>query len=176
MIQGAVEIPAVILSIFILLKGGRRWPLTLTMVISGVACLLIVPLYFIDAEIQWLITSLSMLSKFAISSSNAIIPVYTAELYPTTIRNIGVGAANVPAGVALMLVPYLWNLVSIIETFIKFILFHALYELRNKILLLQNNHVYTKNIYNSTHLTKYNSNKYILPDNRKSIKGLFEHI
>lgn len=121
MLQGAVEIPAVAISIFILLKGGRRWPLTLTMVISGVACLLVVPLYFIDAQIQWLITSLSMISKFAISSSNAIIPVYTAELYPTTIRNIGVGAANVPAGVALMLVPYLWDLVSIYLYFTNFV-------------------------------------------------------
>lgn len=83
------------------------------MVISGVACLLVIPLYFIKSDLQWLITSLTMISKFAISSCNAIIPVYTAELYPTTIRNIGVGASNVSAGTALMLVPFLWNFVSI---------------------------------------------------------------
>lgn len=116
-IQGAVEIPAVFISIFILLKGGRRWPLTITMVLSGVACLLTVPLYFVGANLQWLITSLTMISKFGISSCNAIIPVYTAELYPTTIRNIGVGASNVPAGIALMSVPYLWNFVSFFQIF-----------------------------------------------------------
>lgn len=39
-------------------------------------------------------------------------PVYTAELYPTAIRNAGVGACNVAAGVALIIVPYLSLLVS----------------------------------------------------------------
>ncbi|KAJ8985369.1 hypothetical protein NQ317_008403 [Molorchus minor] len=111
-LQGAVEIPSVAMSIFILLKGGRRWPLSLTMVISGVACACMLPLYLF-ANLQWVTTSLAMLSKFCISSSNAVIPVFTAELYPTTIRNIGVGAANVSAGIALMLIPYLWDLSSI---------------------------------------------------------------
>ncbi|KAG5894036.1 hypothetical protein JTB14_037882 [Gonioctena quinquepunctata] len=115
-IQGAVEIPAVAISILILLKGGRRWPLCLTMAISGAACGLTLPLYFVTTDIQWTITTLTMISKFCISSSNAIMPVFTAELYPTTIRNIGVGAANVSAGIALMLVPYLWNLAKIHES------------------------------------------------------------
>ena len=54
-----------------------------------------------------------MFGKFSIASSNAIAPVYTAELFPTVIRNLGVGSSNVAAGLALVLVPYLWNLVSL---------------------------------------------------------------
>ncbi|XP_023018832.2 organic cation transporter protein isoform X2 [Leptinotarsa decemlineata] len=111
-LQGVVEVPAVAISIFILLKGGRRWPLFLTMAISGTACGLTVPIYLSTAKLQWVVTTLTMISKFCISSSNAIMPVFTAELYPTTIRNIGVGAANVTAGIALMLVPYLWRLAA----------------------------------------------------------------
>lgn len=38
-------------------------------------------------------------------------PVYTAELYPTPIRNAGVGACNVAAGLALIIVPYISLLV-----------------------------------------------------------------
>ncbi len=60
---------------------------------------------------QWLTISLAMLGKFSISSSNVIMPVFTAELFPTVIRNLGVGSSNVPAGIALMIVPYLWNMV-----------------------------------------------------------------
>ena len=111
-LSGAVEIPAVALSIVILLKGGRRWPLGLTMMLSGVACACTVPIDLVSHNLQWIITTLAMISRFSISSSNAIMPVFTAELYPTIIRNIGVGASNVSAGIALMLVPYLWEMVK----------------------------------------------------------------
>ena len=37
---GVVEIPAIAISILFLLKMGRRWPLCLTLMGSGVACLL----------------------------------------------------------------------------------------------------------------------------------------
>lgn len=110
-LQGVVEIPAIAISIYFLLKKGRRFPASFSMIISGIACVLTLPIYFINADLQWVMTSLTMISKFCISSSNVIMPVFAAELYPTTIRNIGVGAANVTAGIALMLVPYLWLLV-----------------------------------------------------------------
>lgn len=109
-LQGVVEIPAIAISIYFLLKKGRRFPASFSMIISGIACVLTLPIYFINADLQWVMTSLTMISKFCISSSNVIMPVFAAELYPTTIRNIGVGAANVTAGIALMLVPYLWLL------------------------------------------------------------------
>lgn len=52
-----------------------------------------------------------ILGKFTISAGNTIMPVYTAELYPTAIRNAGVGACNVAGGIALIIVPYLSMLV-----------------------------------------------------------------
>lgn len=67
-----------------------------------------------SAEPTWPTLMLAMIGKFAISCSNAILPVFTAELFPTVMRNLGVGSSNMSAGIALMLVPYLWNLVSFI--------------------------------------------------------------
>jgi OCT family organic cation transporter-like MFS transporter 4/5 len=66
-----------------------------------------------DKDLQWVTIAFAMAGKFSVSSSNAVMPVFTAELFPTVVRNLGVGSSNVPAGIALMLVPYLWNLVSI---------------------------------------------------------------
>lgn len=107
-ISGLVEIPSILISVVILLKMGRRIPLCLTMVVGGIACLLttILPP---DTD-EWISLSLVMAGKFSVSSSNVIMPLYTAELFPTVIRNLGVGTSNIPAGIALIMVPYLWNL------------------------------------------------------------------
>ncbi|XP_050532537.1 organic cation transporter protein-like isoform X1 [Daktulosphaira vitifoliae] len=110
-ISGLVEIPSILISVVILLKMGRKKPLCLTMVAGGVACLLttILPP---DTD-EWVSLSLVMAGKFSVSSSNVIMPLYTAELFPTVIRNLGVGTSNIPAGIALIMVPYLWNLSSL---------------------------------------------------------------
>ncbi|VVC43030.1 Hypothetical protein CINCED_3A022033 [Cinara cedri] len=107
-LSGVVEIPSILISVVILLKMGRRMPLCVTMVAGGIACLLttILPP---DTE-EWVSLSLVMAGKFSVSSSNVIMPLYTAELFPTVIRNLGVGTSNIPAGIALIMVPYLWNL------------------------------------------------------------------
>ncbi|XP_013149681.1 PREDICTED: solute carrier family 22 member 4-like [Papilio polytes] len=54
-----------------------------------------------------------MVGKFAIGSSNMMMPIFTAELYPTLIRNLGVGVSQVAAGLALMCIPYLWELTAL---------------------------------------------------------------
>lgn len=111
-LSGLVEIPALAASILFLVRMGRRWPLCLTLVIGGLACLATLTISS-TADYQWVATAFAMLGKFSVSSSNAVMPVFTAELYPTVIRNLGVGASNVSAGIALMLVPYLWNLSTV---------------------------------------------------------------
>ncbi|KAJ9582503.1 hypothetical protein L9F63_003196 [Diploptera punctata] len=109
-LSGVVEIPAIAISILFLLKMGRRWPLCLTLVGSGIACLLTLIIDPGNLELEWVTITFAMMGKFSVSSSNAVMPVFTAELFPTVVRNLGVGSSNVPAGIALMLVPYLWNL------------------------------------------------------------------
>lgn len=113
-LSGLVEIPALAASVVFLVRMGRRWPLCLTLAIGGVACLATLTIGH-ESDYQWIATTLAMIGKFSVSASNAVMPVFTAELYPTVIRNLGVGASNVSAGIALMLVPYLWNLSGISE-------------------------------------------------------------
>ena len=70
---------------------------------------------------EWLITHhyghynltfSSDLVKITVGASNALIPSYTAHHYPVYMRNLGIGAGNLAAGFALVLVPYLFLLVS----------------------------------------------------------------
>lgn len=115
-ISGLVEVPALAFSIMVLLYMGRRWPLSLTMLFAGCSCLVTLLIHAVvpsQDDNSLLLIIFTMIAKLLISSSNAVMPVFTAELFPTKIRNIGVGASNVPAGIALISVPYLWELATI---------------------------------------------------------------
>lgn len=110
-ILAAVEIPAIALSIPILFKTGRRTPVFASMIVCGLACIAS-ELFSVSLGNTWVIISCLMIGKFTISATNVMLPIYTAELYPTVIRNLGVGATQVAAGLALICIPYLWDLVS----------------------------------------------------------------
>ncbi|CAG2164548.1 unnamed protein product [Oppiella nova] len=51
-----------------------------------------------------------MVGKFFITSSYGIIYVYAAEIYPTIIRQVGVGSCSVAARVGSMLAPFVKDL------------------------------------------------------------------
>lgn len=110
-ILAAVEIPAIAISIPILLKLGRKKPIFSSFALCSAACVATVLLNLsFDSDIV-MISSL-MIGKFAISTTNMMLPIFTAELYPTYVRNLGVGASQFSSGIALIFVPYLWYLVS----------------------------------------------------------------
>ncbi|XP_013173238.1 PREDICTED: organic cation transporter protein-like [Papilio xuthus] len=111
-ILAIVEIPAIAVSIPILLKAGRKIPIFISMFMCGMACVAS-ELFSISFEDDWIMIACLMVGKFAIGSSNMMMPIFTAELYPTLIRNLGVGVSQVAAGLALMCIPYLWELTAL---------------------------------------------------------------
>ncbi|KAM7359682.1 organic cation transporter protein isoform 1-T2 [Cochliomyia hominivorax] len=108
-IAGSVEAVSICLSVFVVLKLGIRLNLITYMLIPGICCLAtnIIPK---GDEYNIYIIALAMIAKCVIGANNAIIPTYTAMQYPTVVRNFGVGMGNLAAGVALILVPYMWLL------------------------------------------------------------------
>ncbi|XP_049285329.1 organic cation transporter protein [Anopheles funestus] len=106
-IAGSVESIAICVSIVVVLKLGLRINLFLYMVVAGLSCIV---MNFVPDGNLWLIITLAMIVKCCVGACNAIIPTFTAYQYPTTMRNLGVGVGNFAAGVALIIVPYLWLL------------------------------------------------------------------
>uniref|UniRef100_A0A1B0CZU9 Major facilitator superfamily (MFS) profile domain-containing protein n=1 Tax=Phlebotomus papatasi TaxID=29031 RepID=A0A1B0CZU9_PHLPP len=104
-LAGAVEGIAIICSILVVLKLGIRINLVIYMLVAGLACLMV---NFVPDGNLWMIITLVMIGKCTIGATNAIIQTFTAYQYPTMLRNLGVGAGNFAAGVALIVVPYLW--------------------------------------------------------------------
>lgn len=113
-ILAVVEIPAIAISIPILLKAGRRIPIFISMVVCGAACIGS-ELFSLAFEEEWFMIACLMIGKFAIGSTNMMLPIFTVELYPTVVRNLGVGASQIAAGLALICIPYLWRLTNLNE-------------------------------------------------------------
>ena len=58
----------------------------------------------------WAPVTVAMIGKFLISMTFAIAYLYTAELFPTSVRNVAVGAASTFARIGSMSAPYIVDL------------------------------------------------------------------
>ncbi|XP_076278344.1 organic cation transporter [Lasioglossum baleicum] len=110
LISGLVEIPAYTFLIFTLNRWGRKIILCGCMLISGVALLGIL---FVPADTQWLVVCLAMIGKLTITSSYGAIYIFTAEQFPTVIRNHGLGACSTFARIGGVIAPYVIHLSNI---------------------------------------------------------------
>ncbi|PVD29236.1 hypothetical protein C0Q70_11833 [Pomacea canaliculata] len=100
-----------VLCLVLLNRIGRRTLHCFTMLLGGISCVaIILPVLFGDQNTAWVATALSMVGKFGISASFAIIYVFTAELFPTFVRNSIVGASSVSARFGSMASPYINSL------------------------------------------------------------------
>ena len=70
------------------------------------------PLFVLLTDLNVVTIVLAMIGKFCISASFAIIYVFSAELFPTVVRNVGVGSGSFWARVGGIVAPYIGSLVS----------------------------------------------------------------
>ena len=65
------------------------------------------------SAIKWVTVVLANVGKFGISAAFAVIYVWSAELFPTVVRNSGMGSSSMMARVGGMVCPYIADLVSL---------------------------------------------------------------
>ncbi|EDW80821.1 uncharacterized protein Dwil_GK11734 [Drosophila willistoni] len=112
LISGAVEIPAYIFLLLTLNRWGRRSILCGCMLMAGISLLLT---SVIPEDLNWMIVACAMLGKLAITASYGTVYIFSAEQFPTVVRNVGLGAASMVARISNMLAPFL-NVLSNIWT------------------------------------------------------------
>ena len=87
--------------------AGRRLTLCLAMVTGGGACLLI---QLLSSLAPALIQSLALLGKLCLASSFSVVYIHSAEIFPTTVRNSGMGLVSVAARVGGIMAPFIVSL------------------------------------------------------------------
>lgn len=103
-ISGAVELPGLALATILLDRVGRRIPLSAFLGLGG---LCLVSTIFIPKEMSWLLITLAMSGKLCITASYAIIYTLSAEVFPTVVRNVGMGSSSMVARIGGALAPYI---------------------------------------------------------------------
>ncbi|XP_034436315.1 organic cation transporter protein isoform X1 [Hippoglossus hippoglossus] len=109
LIFGLVEMPARTITLFTLNRSRKISQLAF-LAVGGTACLLTI---FIPSELSVIRTVLAMIGKFGITASLSIIYVYSAEVFPTVIRQNGIGLSSMCARTGGVLAPMMYLLRSI---------------------------------------------------------------
>ena len=100
-----VEIPSYIFCVLVMDGWGRKPILVFCQILAGVTCIIAgfdIP--------DWLVITMTLLGKFGASAAFAIVYLYTAELYPTVIRNTAVGTSPTIARIGGIIAPILAGL------------------------------------------------------------------
>ncbi|KAM4880095.1 solute carrier family 22 member 6-A-like [Sylvia borin] len=101
-IFGAVDFPAKVVVTVSLSYVGRRLSLVVALFLAG---LVIVANIFVPAELQTVRTALAVIGKGCLSASFNCVFLYTTELYPTPIRQTGLGFGSTMARVGGIVAP-----------------------------------------------------------------------
>ncbi|XP_038620721.1 solute carrier family 22 member 6-A-like [Tachyglossus aculeatus] len=99
---GSVDIPAKLLSTLAMSQAGRRGTQVAALVLAGLA---ILANLFVPHELRALRTTLAVLGKGCLAASFNCIYLYTGELYPTAIRQTGLGVGSTMARVGGIVAP-----------------------------------------------------------------------
>nr|XP_034380533.1 solute carrier family 22 member 16 [Arvicanthis niloticus] len=99
---GAVEIPAYVCLCIWLQRVGRRKTIFIFLLLSSIPCVVFVVM---PSNYKTAKRMIAFVIKIVIGSVFALIYLYTAELYPTTVRCLAVGSSNMVSHMAIMVVP-----------------------------------------------------------------------
>lgn len=102
-LSALVEMPAYTLSWVMFRWCSRRLSLFSTLFMGGLFLLII---QLIPADLVYLAITLEMIGKFAVTTAFAIVYAYSAEVYPTVLRNTAVGTCSMASRIGSITAPF----------------------------------------------------------------------
>jgi len=124
-ISGFAEVVACVVIIPALSRYGRVKIYSGTFILGGVACIAVALVLWTTKKgsLVWLVISLAMTGKFLIAGTFALAYLYTAELFPTPVRNVAVGGASTFARIGSMSAPYIVDILGKVSPGIPAVIF-----------------------------------------------------
>ncbi|XP_025413137.1 organic cation transporter protein [Sipha flava] len=107
--SGLIELPGAFLCIYLMEKFGRRNTLLSANLVTAVACLLITFLPQ-NSEVERYKFILASLGIVGSSIAFPTIYLFSGELFPTVVRNVGVGSASMCARIGSIIAPFVSSL------------------------------------------------------------------
>ena len=121
-ISGTLEIFILTVTMYILNRFGRRRPLCVYCVIAGTALIIagVLPKY---DNVQEIVTALAIGGRMFLTGNFANIFIFTSEIYPTMIRNVGLGTGIFWARIGGIVAPQILLLGIVTVEAVPFIVF-----------------------------------------------------
>lgn len=110
-LSGLIEIPSCLIAVSVIDRLGRRLTLCGFMLLGGATCLSI---QMIPQTYVKVITSLALCGKLSIAASFSVCYVHSSEIFPTAIRNSGMGIVSVAARIGGIVAPFILMLGDVI--------------------------------------------------------------
>ncbi|XP_073515619.1 solute carrier family 22 member 6-B-like [Phyllobates terribilis] len=101
-IFGTVDIPAKFFSYFVMTYIGRRVLQAVSLILAGIAILVNI---FVPEDFQTVRTAMAVFGKGCLAASFNCVYLYTGELYPTVIRQSGMGLGTMMARLGGIVAP-----------------------------------------------------------------------
>ena len=105
-LAGVIELPSMLLSVFALRMFPRRYLLTTFMTLAALSCIAV-----IFSHKQWLKTMFALTGKLGVTCAWDVMGLMEPEMYPTILRQTGMGASSVVGRIGSISGPFMRNLV-----------------------------------------------------------------
>lgn len=115
-LQAVMDIPAKLLVVFLLNTTGRKFLMVSSLLIGGLGFLATIFVEFFGGNhLHTLNIVFALIGKFGAAAAYPLVYVFSAELFPTVVRNAGMGASSCVSRVGGMAAPYIADLDTFID-------------------------------------------------------------